>query len=73
VRRAAWARELLAKYQEIELLVQIGEYRAGSDALADAALAARGALREFACQSPAWLEDYEQTLAKLVALEEQYG
>jgi type III secretion protein N (ATPase) len=73
VRRAARARELLAKYQEIELLVQIGEYRAGSDALADAALAARAALREFACQPPAWLEAYDDTLAKLVAIEEAYG
>ncbi|MGN6233171.1 MAG: FliI/YscN family ATPase [Trinickia sp.] len=73
VRRAARARELLAKYQEIELLVQIGEYRAGSDLLADAALAARTALREFACQSPARLEAYDDTLAKLVAFEEAYG
>ncbi|WP_206951738.1 FliI/YscN family ATPase [Trinickia acidisoli] len=73
VRRAGWARGLLAKYQEIELLVQIGEYRAGSDALADAALAARGALREFACQPPALLEAYDDTVAKLIALKEAYG
>ncbi|MGT2433949.1 hypothetical protein ACU4HD_43870 [Cupriavidus basilensis] len=33
-------RELLAKYQEIELLVQIGEYREGSDALGDTAFRA---------------------------------
>jgi ATP synthase in type III secretion protein N len=36
---AMTARRLLAKHREVELLVQLGEYRAGADALADAALA----------------------------------
>ena len=53
--------------------VQIGEYRAGSDALADAAIAARGDLREFACQSPSMLEPYGDTMARLAALEGEYG
>jgi type III secretion protein N (ATPase) len=35
---AARLRELLAKYQEVELLVKIGEYRKGSDPDADEAL-----------------------------------
>ena len=66
-------RELLAKYQEIELLVQIGEYQAGSDALADTALAARSALREFSMQRGNQLEAYEDTLAKLDELRGKFG
>jgi ATP synthase in type III secretion protein N len=49
---AAGARSLLARYQEIELLVQIGEYQAGADAMADAALAAREPLAAFLKQGP---------------------
>ena len=41
---ATRVRALLAKHAEIEFLVQIGEYKPGSDALADAALAARPAI-----------------------------
>jgi type III secretion protein N (ATPase) len=40
-------RELLQKLQDIETLVQIGEYRSGSDPVADRALALRDKLREF--------------------------
>lgn len=70
---AAWFRELLAKYQEIELLVQIGEYRAGSDVLADAAIGARTAMAEFARQAASQLGDFEDTQARLTALRERYG
>jgi type III secretion protein N (ATPase) len=37
----------MAKYQEIELMVQNGEYRQGSDALGDVALRAHAALGRF--------------------------
>lgn len=40
-------RELMAKYEEVELLVKIGEYKKGSDALADQALAKIDAIRAF--------------------------
>ncbi|MEM6616472.1 MAG: FliI/YscN family ATPase [Pseudomonadota bacterium] len=40
-------RELLAKYQEIELLVQVGEYEAGNDRLADEAVERKAALDAF--------------------------
>lgn len=43
-------RALLARYREIELLVQVGEYRAGSDPLADEALAKRERIRAFLSQ-----------------------
>jgi type III secretion protein N (ATPase) len=46
---------LLARYEEIELLVRIGEYQPGSDKLADEAVvkidAIRGFLRERAEES----------------------
>jgi type III secretion protein N (ATPase) len=48
---AAHFRALMAKYQELELLVQIGEYRAGSDALADQAIQSRAAMQNFLAQS----------------------
>ncbi|WP_249197598.1 FliI/YscN family ATPase [Gluconobacter kondonii] len=40
-------RSLWAKYQEIEFLLQVGEYKPGGDALADEAIAKIGALRGF--------------------------
>jgi ATP synthase in type III secretion protein N len=40
-------REMLQKLQDIETLVQIGEYRSGSDAMADRALAVREELMQF--------------------------
>ena len=44
---AAKLRQLLARHEEIELLVRIGEYKPGSDALADEALRKIGAIRAF--------------------------
>lgn len=40
-------RELMAKYQEVELLVKIGEYKRGADALADEAIARIDDIRRF--------------------------
>lgn len=47
---ARHVRTLLQRYDEIEFLVQVGEYRPGADALNDEALARIGALRDFLCQ-----------------------
>jgi len=44
---AAHLRRLLSRHNEIELLVRIGEYRAGSDPLADEALRKIEAIRAF--------------------------
>jgi ATP synthase in type III secretion protein N len=48
---ARQARAALAKYAEIELLVQVGEYRRGSDPEADHAIAVRPALEAFLAQN----------------------
>ena len=61
-------RELLAKYQEIELLVQIGEYREGSDALGDTALRAHAALSRFFEQDADARVKLERTVADLEAV-----
>ncbi|MDF0490012.1 FliI/YscN family ATPase [Sphingomonas sp. H39-1-10] len=46
-RAAMGLRALLAKLDEIELIVQVGDYKPGQDALADRALAAKPTLDEF--------------------------
>ncbi len=61
-------RALLARYQELELLIQIGEYKPGSDALADRAIQRRGAIQQFMAQAPEVREGFEQTLAALQRL-----
>ncbi len=48
--RAGHVRRLLAKYKEIETLLQIGEYRPGGDPLADEAIARIDSIRAFLCQ-----------------------
>jgi ATP synthase in type III secretion protein N len=61
-------RRWLAKYQEIELLIQLGEYKPGGDADADAAVSHIGAARAFLQQRADDLADVEHTLARLMEL-----
>ncbi|ASL49019.1 putative ATP synthase YscN (plasmid) [Burkholderia sp. AD24] len=70
---AARVRELLAKYQEIELLVQIGEYREGSDRLGDLALHAREPLAAFCAQTSNEEIRFDATLAHLDELANRYA
>jgi type III secretion protein N (ATPase) len=58
-------RSLLAKYQEIELLVQIGEYRAGGDALADDARARIDAINGFLRQRTDEFTPFEDAVDQL--------
>lgn len=59
-------RGLLAKYQEIELLVQIGEYVPGSDSLADEALARKPALDALLLQGTSEHTDFDTTRRRLL-------
>ncbi|AKK66986.1 type III secretion system ATPase SctN [Xanthomonas translucens] len=59
---AGQLRRLLAKYQEIEPLLQVGEYRAGSDAVADEAVSRIDAIRAFLAQETADVADFQQSL-----------
>ncbi len=67
-RNAARVRQLLAKYQEVELLVRIGEYKPGSDALADEAIRKVDAINTFLKQGLRETSTYAQTLAGLQQL-----
>jgi len=58
-------RQLMAKYEEIETLVQMGEYRTGADALSDEALQKMPAIRDFLNQATDDLRGYDQTLSAL--------
>jgi ATP synthase in type III secretion protein N len=61
-------RELLQKLQDIETLVQIGEYRTGSDAIADRALSVREDLTQFLQQERHDVSQFEATLKRLLQL-----
>jgi ATP synthase in type III secretion protein N len=62
---AAEVSELLAKYASVEMLVQIGEYKSGSDARADKAIECRDAISSFLRQDMGEVSSLPQTLAQL--------
>lgn len=67
----AWAgcvRRLMAKYEEIELFVRLGEYQQGSDAEADKAIQRMAAIRAFLRQAPDERVDLRETLRRLAEL-----
>ena len=59
-------RKILAKYAEVELLVQIGEYKKGSDKEADEALARVGNVNAFLKQGLDEKSSFEETLQALL-------
>jgi ATP synthase in type III secretion protein N len=68
-RAAAKLRDWMAKFDEIELLVQVGEYRAGADTVADQAVERMPHVRAWLKQSSVQLSPLRDTLAGLTALE----
>lgn len=64
---ARW-RALLARYQELELLIQIGEYRSGMDELADQAVRLRPLMRKFLAQPSDMHQPFQETVADLQGL-----
>jgi type III secretion protein N (ATPase) len=65
---AARIRKWLGKYRDIEMLVQMGEYRSGADAEADEAIARLPRIREFLRQAPDDFSSCEETRAALMKL-----
>jgi type III secretion protein N (ATPase) len=61
-------RALMARHAEIRLLLQVGEYTAGSDALADEAIARHDRIQAFLQQSPDEASPWDETQARLQAL-----
>jgi ATP synthase in type III secretion protein N len=64
-RMASEVSELLAKYASVEMLVQIGEYKPGSDARADKAIECRGAINSFLRQEVNEVSRLPDTLSQL--------
>jgi type III secretion protein N (ATPase) len=56
----------LAKYHDVELLLQVGEYRQGADAEADEAIARIEAIRTFLKQSPDECSPLDVSIARLM-------
>ncbi|WP_157604007.1 type III secretion system ATPase SctN [Rhizobacter sp. Root1221] len=61
-------RQLMAKYDEIEPLVQMGEYKPGNDPLADEAMDKLESIRGFLNQATSDLWDYDNTIDALAQL-----
>ena len=65
---ASRVRELMAKYEEIELLVKVGEYKQGTDPVADQALARMDSIRNFLKQGAGQPSDLLTTVQQLCQL-----
>jgi ATP synthase in type III secretion protein N len=65
---AGRVRALMAKYDAVETLLQIGEYQAGADPEADDAIARQGAIAAFLNQATDECADPGDTLRQLAAL-----
>ncbi|PJJ96658.1 flagellum-specific ATP synthase FliI [Lysobacteraceae bacterium NML91-0213] len=65
LRAAGQLRKYLAKYQDIELLLQLGEYKRGSDPEADVAIEKIGPIRTLLQQSSSELVPFEQSAQAL--------
>jgi type III secretion protein N (ATPase) len=68
LRAAALLRKHLAKYQDVELLLQIGEYKRGSDAEADEAIRTIPAIRKLLQQPSDQRSGFEESVAALVGM-----
>ncbi len=67
-RMAGRVRQLMAKYQEVELLVRIGEYKAGNDAVADEAIKKLDAINAFLKQGLQEQTSQAETLQGLMKI-----
>ena len=61
-------RQLMAKYAEVELLVKIGEYKRGSDVVADEAIEKIDAIRTFLKQRTDERSDIKDSIAAMCKL-----
>ncbi|CAM5627476.1 F0F1 ATP synthase subunit beta [Mycolicibacterium aubagnense] len=62
---AARLRQLMARYADIELLIQVGEYKAGGDPLADEAMSKIDAINAFLQQASEQSESMEGTRQRM--------
>ncbi len=65
LRAAGQLRKYLAKHQDIELLLQLGEYKKGTDPEADIAIQKIGPIRQLLQQNAGDIADFGQSVAAL--------
>jgi ATP synthase in type III secretion protein N len=65
-RAAAKLREIVAKYQEVELLIRLGEYKKGTDAAVDEAVSKIDAVNEFLRQGTDEVYSFDETVSRLI-------
>nr|WP_316177747.1 MULTISPECIES: FliI/YscN family ATPase [unclassified Bradyrhizobium] len=61
-------RELIARYAELEFLLQVGEYKAGTDPIADEAIAKQDAIKSFLRQGLGEAVPWDRTIHQLEQL-----
>lgn len=66
---ASHFRELLARYQEMELLIRLGEYKSGADPVADRAMQLRPQQLAFLRQDTTSSAVYQETLDQLAGMQ----
>lgn len=59
-------RKLMARYDEIEPLLQMGEYKPGNDPVADEAVQKQAQIHDFLCQPTEDLWDFDRSLQSLL-------
>ena len=65
---AAQVRDLMARYAQVELLIRLGEYAAGTDAQTDAAIQRHEAIESFLCQDMKTISSFSETRSRLMEL-----
>lgn len=65
---AGRVRELMAKYEEIELLLKVGEYKKGADKVADQAIESREAILSYLRQGTHEQCDFGEAISRLRSL-----
>ncbi len=68
VQAAGQVRDMMAKYDEVEMLLQVGEFKKGNDAGADRAVERADAIRAFLNQKTSDLLPFDQILQQLQAV-----
>lgn len=66
---ASHFRELMARYQEMELLIRLGEYKSGADPVADRAMQLRPEQLAFLRQDTTTGSAYDETIDKLMGMQ----
>jgi len=65
IKEATAIRQLMAAWQQVEMLIRLGEYQPGNDALTDAAVEAQSAINSYLQQAMRAPSGFEQTCFQL--------